>query len=329
MQMQIKDLGEFGLIKALLRDQPHFEGVIVPAGDDAAVVEITSGMRIVYTCDCMVEDVHFLATARGEDVGFKLLASNISDIAAMGGKPRFAVITLVAPGETLVEWLQDVYRGLGECCVLYGVALVGGDTSRGPKIMLNIALIGEIEPGKEMLRKNAQVGDLVCVTGPLGGSAAGLRVVTGKVPRGLPVAPYVLAKHYQPHPRVEEGQALTRLGCKCANDISDGLASEALEIAEASGVSIELVDEDIPICSKAEQIAKHSGEDPLGYALYGGEDYELVFCIAPSLLPHLIQVLPGASVVGTVKRGQGVSLLSASGARPINTAYNHFNKGDL
>ncbi|MDP3487115.1 MAG: thiamine-phosphate kinase [Bacillota bacterium] len=322
--MQIKDLGEFGLIKALLCDQAQAEGVIVPAGDDAAVVEITPGMRIVYTCDCMVEDVHFLPTAHGADVGFKLLASNVSDIAAMGGRPRFAVITLVAPGETSVEWLQDVYRGLGECCARYGVSLVGGDTSRGPKIMLNIALIGEIDPGKEMLRKNAQVGDLVCVTGPLGGSAAGLRVVTGKVPRDLPAAPYVLAKHYRPHPRVQEGQALTQLGCKCANDISDGLASEALEIAEASGVLIELVAEDLPTCPETQQIAKYCSEESLDYALYGGEDYELVFCIAPNLLPQLNQVLPRASVVGTVKRGQGVVLLAASGASSISTAYNHF-----
>ena len=322
--MQIKDLGEFGLIKALLRDQTQSEGVIVPAGDDAAVVEITPGMSIVYTCDCMVEDVHFLATAKGEDVGFKLLASNISDIAAMGGRPRFAVITVVAPGETSVEWLQDVYRGLGECCALYDVSLVGGDTSRGPVIMLNIALIGQVEPGREMLRKNAQVGDLVCVTGPLGGSAAGLRVVTGKVPLILPAVPYVLAKHYRPHPRVEEGLKLTQLGCRCANDISDGLASEALEIAEASGVLIELVAEDLPTCPETRQIAKHCYEDSLDYALYGGEDYELVFCIAANLLPQLTQVLPGASVVGTVKRGQGVVLRSATGARPISTAYSHF-----
>ena len=268
--------------------------------------------------------MHFLPTAQGEDVGFKLLASNISDIAAMGGRPRYAVITLVAPGETSVEWLQDVYRGLGECCALYGVALVGGDTSRGKAIMLNIALIGEIEPDKEMLRKNAQVGDLVCVTGPLGGSAAGLRVVTGRVPRELPAAPYVLTRHYRPCPRVEDGQALTQLGCRCANDISDGLASEAQEIAEASGVSIELVAKDIPTCPEIQQVAAYCDEGPLDYALYGGEDYELVFCITPHLLPQLRQVLPGASVVGTVKMGQGVTLLSATSARPIAKAYSHF-----
>lgn len=323
--MQIKDLGEFGLIRTLLRDQVQAAGVIVPAGDDAAVVEIASGMRIVYTCDCMVENVHFLPTADGKDVGFKLLASNISDIAAMGGRPKYAVITLVAPGETSVDWLQDVYRGLGECCALYGVLIVGGDTSKGPCIMLNVSLIGEVEPGREMLRKNARVGDLVCVTGPLGGSAAGLRVVTGRVPRDLPEAAHVLTKHYRPRPRVEDGQVLTQLGCKCANDISDGLASEALEIAEASGVSLELVAKDIPICTEAGQIARHCSEDPLDYALYGGEDYELVFCISPSLMRTLSHVLPRVRVVGTVtNQGQGVSLLTSSGKSPISTAYNHF-----
>jgi thiamine-monophosphate kinase len=272
----------------------------------------------------MVEDVHFLPTAQGADVGFKLLASNISDIAAMGGRPRYAVLTLVAPGETSVEWLQDVYRGIGECCAQYGVALVGGDTSKGQTIMLNIALIGEIEPGRELLRKNAQVGDLVCVTGPLGGSAAGLRVVTGKVPRDLPTAPHVLEKHYRPRPRVDEGQTLAQLGCRCANDISDGLASEALEIAEASGVSIELVAKDIPTCPETQQIAQYCDEDPVDYALYGGEDYELVFCIAPKLLPQLRQLLPRASVVGTVRVGQGVTLLSATSSIPIAKAYSHF-----
>jgi len=323
--MQVKDLGEFGLIAALMAGQQTSAGVVVGAGDDAAVVEITPGKLVVYTCDCMVENVHFVKTAQGSDVGFKLMMSNVSDIAAMGGQPRYAVVTVVAPHDTSVEWLQDVYKGIRECSEIYGVAIVGGDTSKGGQIMLNVTLIGEIDSHKAMLRKNALPGDIVAVTGSLGGSAAGLRVVLEKVPQSLPAAQAVLRKHYRPQAQVSAGLVLAKMGCVCANDISDGLASEAREIAHASGVAIELDAADIPIDKETHEVAQLCQEVSLEYALYGGEDYELVFCVPQETWQAVAHALPKARKVGIVKPGQGVHLRTKMGLSPLGQAYNHFS----
>lgn len=322
--MRVKDIGEFGLIDRLMTGQALSPGVVVPAGDDAAVVEITPGCRVLYTCDCMVESVHFLPTAKGRDVGYKLMASNISDIAAMGGIPRYAVVNLVTPAETEVAWLEAVYEGMRECSQQYSVAIVGGDTSRGPAVTISVSLIGEVEPNRELLRSGAQVGDLVCVTGALGGSAAGLQVVLGRVSSKHPAADFVLSKHYRPQPRVREGLALAALNCRCANDISDGLASEAREIATSSGVGVELIAEDIPIREEVRAIAAECGIDPLEWALCGGEDYELVFTVPPESIVAVQEALPCVKVVGAVTQGCGVHLRRGELLQPVARAYTHF-----
>lgn len=324
--MRVADVGEFGLIRQLISPKVSMEGVIVSPGDDAAVVEISPGMRVVYTCDCMVEDVHFFRYVDGSDVGYKLLASNVSDIAAMGGRPRYAVVTVVTPPEIEVAWLMRVYAGLYECAGEHGVAIVGGDTSRGPKVMLNVALIGEVAPGRELLRGNARVGDLVGVTGPLGGSHAGLQVVLGRVAPDSTLAKKAERRHYRSFPRVREGMMLGGLGCRCANDISDGLVSEAREIAEASRVRLELDAKDIPFTEEVAHVCAVLGEDPVNYALYGGEDYELLFTISASLGDKLAEWLPGAKVVGRVVEGEGVGLRQGTSWRELSSGYTHFNR---
>ncbi|MBS3873028.1 MAG: thiamine-phosphate kinase [Firmicutes bacterium] len=322
--MELKDLGEFGLIKRLLANQPTAVGVIVPPGDDAAVLEITPGQRVVLTCDCMVEDVHFLAKASGYDVGYKLLASNISDIAAMGGVPRYAVVTLVAHVATAVAWLDDLYAGLRACALEYGVAVVGGDTSRGDKVMLSVALLGEVAPFRELLRSSAKPGDLVCVTGPLGGSAAGLEVVLGKASPPERLAEEALARHYRPRPQVAAGLLIASLGGRCANDISDGLASEAHEVAAASAVEIEIDSAKVPQTEATVYIANAVGKDPLDFAFYGGEDYELLFTVPEHTWLEVQAALPTARVVGLVRAGQGVFVRRGENIRPLARGYTHF-----
>lgn len=321
--MKVRDVGEFGLIGRLMDGVQFGPGVIIPPGDDAAVVEITPGMRLVYTCDCMVQDVHFLCTASGRGVGYKLLASNVSDIAAMGGRPRYALITVVTPPDVEVEWLEAVYQGLKECAKEYSISIVGGDTSNGPKIMLNVALLGEVEPDKELLRSKARVGDLVCVTGPLGASHAGLQVVLGRVARSCLLTRSAEERHYRSSPRVAEALRLSAIGCRCANDISDGLASEAREIADASGVGIELDAMEIPISEEAKYICGLLNENPLDYALHGGEDYELVFTIASELREILLQMLPESRVIGRVVAGSGVMLRGAD-QKELRSGFGHF-----
>jgi len=272
----------------------------------------------------MVEDVHFLAKAQGYDVGYKLLASNISDIAAMGGVPRYAVVTLVAPVATSVAWLDDLYIGLRACALEYGVAIVGGDTSRGEKIMLSVALLGEVTPGRELLRSSAKLGDLVCVTRPLGGSAAGLEIVLGHAHPPEHFAQEALACHYRPRPQVAAGLLIASLGGRCANDISDGLASEAHEVALASDVAIEIDSEKVPQTAATLFIARAVGKDPLDFAFYGGEDYALLFTVPKHVWPAVQAALPSACVVGVVQAGQGVFVRRGESVLPLARGYTHF-----
>ena len=322
--MKVRDIGEFGLIARLMGEAKALDGVVVAAGDDAAVVEVTPGSRVVFTCDCMVEDVHFLRTANGEDIGYKLLASNISDIAAMGGRARYAVVTLVTPPDEPVAWLEDIYAGIKECASQYGCHVVGGDTSRGPKIMLSVALLGEVLPGRELLRSGAQPGDVVCISGPLGGSHAGLQVELGRVDAQLAGAGEARLKHFRPTIPIELALVLGEMGCRCANDISDGLASEAREIAAASRVAIELDSAAIPIAREAETVALALGEPALDYALYGGEEYALLFCLPPELAALACARFPLVQVIGCVTAGEGVYLQKYGERERLATAYTHF-----
>jgi thiamine-monophosphate kinase len=322
--VKVRDIGEFGLITRLLGEVQAVDGVVVAAGDDAAVVEVTPGSRVVFTCDCMVEDVHFLRTANGEDIGYKLMAGNISDIAAMGGRARYAVVTLVTPSDEPVAWLEDIYAGIKECASQYGCHVVGGDTSRGSKIMLSVALLGEVLPGRELLRSGARQGDVVCISGPLGGSHAGLQVELGRVDAQLAGAQEARLKHFRPTVPTELALVLGEMGCRCANDISDGLASEAREIAAASRVGIELDGADIPVAREAEAVAPALGESALDYALYGGEEYALLFCLPPSLAALVRARFPQVQAIGRVIAGEGVYLLRHGERERLATAYTHF-----
>ncbi len=322
--MKVRDIGEFGLITRLMGEETARDGVVVATGDDAAVVEVTTGLRAVFTCDCMVEDVHFLRSAAGYDVGYKLMASNISDIAAMGGRPRYAVVTLVVSPEESVAWLEDVYAGLKACAAQYGCHVVGGDTSRGQQAVLSVALLGEVWPGHEMRRSGAQVGDLVCVSGPLGASHAGLQVELKRVDLKSVYASQARRRHFRPVVPVDLAFALGKLGCRCANDISDGLVSEAREIARASRVGVELESALLPIAPEAQAIAQALAEKPEDYALYGGEEYALLFCLSPTLLGEVCARYPAVRVIGCVTAGEDVVLLRQGERERLNTAYTHF-----
>jgi len=322
--VKVRDIGEFGLIARLTGEVKALDGVAVGPGDDAAVVDLTPGYRIVFTCDCMVEDVHFLRTANGEDIGYKLMASNVSDIAAMGGRPRFAVVTLVTPPNEEVRWLEDVYTGIKACAAQYGCHVVGGDTSRGPKVMLSVALLGEVLPGREMLRSQALPGDLVCISGPLGGSHAGLQVELGRADPCLDGAREARLQHFRPTVPTDLALALSDLGCRCANDISDGLASEAREIATASHVGLELDSAAIPIAREAETVALALGESALDYALYGGEEYALLFCLPQHIAHRVCARFPLVQVIGRVTAGEGVYLLKDGEKERLAAAYTHF-----
>jgi thiamine-monophosphate kinase len=292
--------GEFGLIRRLTqgRQPVSFQracGVTVGIGDDAAVADVTAGMQLVLSCDTMVEQIHFSAvTMRDSDIGYKAMAAAISDIAAMGAVPRLAMVAISAPADTPEQRLADLYDGLYACAGKHSVAIAGGDTTSSLSgLTVTVSVTGEVEHGKALLRSGAQVGDVLFVTGKLGDSAAGLELLQD---RGRPAAEWAAAPeppqterlikaHCRPEPQVAAGRLLQRLGvCHALNDVSDGIASEAWELVEASGVGIDLIEDRIPLSDELYAYASGRRKDALDYALFGGEDYQLIGTMAASVM---------------------------------------------
>jgi thiamine-monophosphate kinase len=295
----VGDLGEFGLISRLRAQMgaPSDERLVVGVGDDAAVWRSGAGYTIA-TTDTMVADVHFLpGRCAWRDVGWKALAVNVSDIAAMGGTPSFALVTVHLPAATPVADVDEMYAGLRECAEVYGVTVAGGDIVSSPVLAITVALAGEAvwnEQGQPLLlrRDAARAGDLVAVTGPLGGSAGGLRCLkrephppapsatseeveaaVGATGGSPAVEQRLIERHMHPWPRVDAGNIAARAGIRCGIDISDGLVQDLGHICEASRVDAELRFDQIPLEPGLEQACP---DDARTLAATGGEDYELV-----------------------------------------------------
>jgi thiamine-monophosphate kinase len=239
--------------------------VRVGPGDDAAVLAPVAG-ELVITTDVLVEGVHLdrsLASAR--DIGYKAVISNVSDVAAMAASPRAAVCALTLPGDVDAAWTMELFGGMRSACDEHALWLVGGDLSRGPALSIAVTVIGEVAPGRAVLRSGARPGDAVVVTGSLGASAAGLRVArSGRI--SSDVDRELLRAHFRPVARVGEAQVLARHGATAMIDVSDGLTLDLSRLASASGVGAMLRLGDVPIAEGA----------TLDEALGGGEDFELL-----------------------------------------------------
>ena len=284
--MLIRNLGEFNLIKRISTDLvSHRHPVIVGIGDDAAVLDPPMKRLQLVTTDMLVENVHFrLDIAKPFQIGWKSLAVNISDIAAMGGEPTYAFVSIGLTRETTVEFVDELYSGIKEAAEAYSVDIVGGDTVSSPEVIINISLLGEVEAENLVLRSGAKAGDAIAVTGDLGGSAAGLALLK----RGVSMDG--IEKHLMPVPRVCEGRLLAKSGCVTSMiDISDGLASEVHHICEQSKTGARLYMKDVPLSDNVFRIAELTGGNPYDFALYGGEDYELLFTCQPDKLPILAE----------------------------------------
>lgn len=330
---------EFSLIQEWTKEaqQQDSEGITVGIGDDAAVFSVSPGMEIVACCDTMIETVHFLReTMSPFDIGYKGTISNISDVAAMGGIPRFALVSIgVSAAWSPVECRQ-IYDGIFAACRTYGVRLLGGDTVSTPDALhLSITLLGEVEAGRAIRRTAAKPGDAVFTTGELGESAAGLHALfaacdgSGEVDAAwLPL----VEKHQRPTAQVTAGRILNKFARTGAlNDISDGLASELWEIAEASGVSITVEKELVPISETLRQYAEAVAKDPYDWAFFGGEDYQLVGTAPAAEMDALARLFSQNGLpfyrIGTVTAGEpSVFLLDGQDrVAPLTKAgYNHF-----
>ena len=334
----VRQLGELGLIRRLR--EPHLgPGVTVGIGDDTAVLALSPGTLLLATTDLLVEDVHFRrASATFTDIGWKSMAVNLSDIAAMGGIPRWALVGLAMPAEARVEEVDELYRGMREAAAPHAVAVVGGDTSASPGgFVIDVTLLGE-HPGTPRLRSMARAGHAVAVTGSLGRSAAGLAVLergttgTGSPPIDPGAIEEIVSAHRRPQARVAEGRWLAEQSAVHAlMDCSDGLATDLGHICAASGVRATVELAQVPVAPAVRQAARALGQDPVDWATAGGEDYELLLTCeaedAPRLADGLLRATGTAlTVVGHIAAGEpGVDWLDGNG-RPvrIRAGYEHF-----
>ena len=277
-QDTLSDLGEFGLIERIRERFPAPDG-IMGIGDDCAILPPQYSVDTLLSTDMLVEGTHFLRKDISPgDLGWKSAAVNLSDIAAMGGKPTGTLLSLALPANLDIEWVDDFLDGYAELSGRFDVPLLGGDTTASPdRICINVTVLGECPTRFARKRSDAKVDDLICVTGPLGDSAAGLKAILKGVQRDADVQA-LIDKHYRPMPRVKEGQELRlNLGVHAMMDISDGIGSDLQHILDASEVGADIDLKAIPLSLALKRVCARTGWDPLELALGGGEDYELLF----------------------------------------------------
>ncbi len=282
--VKVSEVGEFGLIDLLRKEfGATAPGVTVQNGDDCAAWR-TAGTALA-TTDTMVEDVHFrFRTITWDELGWKALAVNVSDIASMGGSADYALLTLGLSEAASVPDLLQMARSLADCGREFGTAVIGGDIVSSPKaFFVTVALYGHVPDdglGPPLTRSAARVGDQVAVTGWLGRSAAGFRALNETVSDPAAALAELRRAHNRPWPRLREGQALRAAGVQACIDISDGLAADVGHIAEMSGLGVRLRAELLPV---SPQVSRVFPADALTLALYGGEEYELAFAAPPAV----------------------------------------------
>lgn len=332
--MLISEIGEFGLIKYIseyLSLYQEDKNLIVGIGDDTAVWS-SSDNTILHTTDTLVENVHFrLDYISWQDLGWKALAINLSDIAAMGGIPRYALVSLCIPDTIEVEDIMRFYEGMLNLARLNNVIIAGGNISRSEEIVITVALTGAAGdiPGNVMLRSKAISGDLVAVTGYLGSSALGLKILNNQITLPDEVKTFCINAHLKPQPRVKEGQALLKMGIRCAIDISDGLVGDLYHICEASRISADISQNKLPVIPEIKQYLDQDFIEEL--ALYGGEDYELLVTGREELIDKARSVLTcPLTIIGEVTSEESKSINLVNDKNKIKRAqvkgWDHFAK---
>ena len=337
----ISAIREFDLIRALQQRYHTNSSVIMSGiGDDAAVIAPARNRRQLLTTDLLVERVHFnLTTATFADIGFRAAVANLSDIAAMGGTPEYLLVSLAIPHSGTRRQVSEFYRGMMAACRSHKVRLIGGDTSSSTSgWFINLTLVGSAIPRHVLLRSGARIGDDLYVTGTLGDSLAGLKLLqasrrgTGKQPLTPRHRRFLIRRHLRPTARIAEGRWLSGRGwATSAIDVSDGLSGDLRHICEESHVGAELTLSTLPISPACRAYANSTKQDPVTLALAGGEDYELLFTVparkrAGFERAKVSQHMP-ITRIGTITSARsGVHMVVENGQRhrlPC-TSYEHF-----
>jgi len=325
--MKVSELGEFGLIDRLAKMAAgRDEHLIIGIGDDAAAWQGDTSIQLA-TVDSFIQGVHYPSgMASWPELGWKALAVNLSDIAAMGGIPRYALVSLALPPQTEVDDVTALYTGMLKLAKKHSVAIVGGDISNAPMVIINVTVLGS-SPKKQILtRASAKPGELVAVTGHLGAAAAGLEMLT----KTLKFEPKATARFkqafFKPTPRIAEGQLLVEQGVKTAIDISDGLVADLNQICKASKVGARIDANRVPV----EPMVKAGfGDRALELALAGGEDYELLFTAKAEVIARIKKADPcPVTAIGEITAGQGVTVIDRRG-KPLKmtgAGWEHFSR---
>lgn len=307
--MRVGDIGEFPLIDRLEQiiavERPD---LLIGLGDDVAVLSMPGDELLLATIDIQIERVHFLPEIiTPEQLGHRALAINLSDIAAMGGHPWFALVSLALPADTAVEWIERLYRGMRVTADQFGVAVVGGNMSRTrSEIGVDVAVLGRVQRDHLLTRSGARPGDQVLVTGHLGEAAAGLHLARNP---DLPLAPadreFLLERYLTPTPRLAEAAVISRRRQATAMlDLSDGLSSDVGHICERSQVGVRMYEALLPITPAVQQVAGMLHQPAWHLALAGGDDYELCFTAPPAVVDELANAVVQATGTSVTVVGQ-------------------------
>lgn len=327
-------MSEFELIERLLARTRQKRGdVVIGPGDDAAVLAVPKGHQLVAATDTLVEDVHFRLGTAPADLGWKVLAVNLSDLAAMGASPAWAMLSLTLPASdaAFVDALGDGFAALAS---RYKLALIGGDTTRGP-LALGVCVLGLLPDGTALTRSGAKPGDLIYVTGTLGDAAGGLRCLDRNDSDAdeLMAAPadtreHLVARLNRPEPRIAVGHALRGVASSCI-DVSDGLLADLAHICRGSGAGARIDAGSVPRSDALQRL--FNPQQALAMALAGGDDYELCFTVAAdranALSGDLARLGCAATRIGRIIEGEGVQVFDDDGSEihPRQRGWNHFS----
>lgn len=335
--LKFSEIGEFGFIDSIKGkcDIP-IKGVIKGIGDDCAVLGSRAGRVLLFTTDMLVEDIHFVIDRIPFfQLGRKAVAVNLSDIAAMGGRPLVALISLAIPVETEVEAIQELYGGMRDICEHYDLTIGGGDTVASPdKLVINLSVIGDARENEVLYRSGASPGDKIYLTGYVGDSVAGLKIVRNEITPPKGTGGYFIKAHNDPTPLIETGRSIAASGLASAMiDLSDGLLSDLGHICEESRVGALLFAEKIPLSSELKLLAGGAGFNPLDLAISGGEDYQLLFTVSAKNERGIEKLFKEHDLtppypIGEIEQGPCIRIVKADGsvAELQPKGFNHFTQ---
>lgn len=307
-------MDEFELIRRYFARQPDAPPVVTGIGDDGAVLALHANAETVIVIDTLVEGVHFPSGMRPADIGYRAVAVNLSDLAAMGARPHWMTLALTLH-DADPDWVANFAEGLFEAAAEWNVQLVGGDTTRGGQCVVTVQMAGEVGTGRALLRSGARPGDTIFVTGTVGDAAAGLQLSVGATRDE-----FLESRFARPSARVATGLELGGIA-NAAIDLSDGLAADLCKLLQASGVGAEVDLDKVPLSDAL--LARHDREQALGFALAGGDDYELCFTVAASRIPG--KGFDGATAIGRVTESGGLVCRAGGIVVPVDdSGYRHF-----